>query len=202
MPLFQIGEGCCIEMVNIPGNDNVRPFLMGKYVITQEQYELVIGENPSRFSGCNNPVECVSWFDCVDFCDRLREVTSLYFRLPSEEEWEHACRTGVEAAYCFGNDVNELKYHAWYRDTSDGTTHPVGKLLPNLWGLYDMHGNVWEWCLDRDTDGYKYLLRGGSWFSLPGNVRCANRGRSVPDNRLNNIGLRIVGGRMINSNKG
>ena len=153
-------------------------------LVTQEQYERVMGKNPSQFKGPQNPVETVSWDDAVEFCRKLsalpeeKEAGRLY-RLPTEAEWEYACRAGSEADYCFGDDKAQLDQYAWYDKNSGGTTQAVGLKKPNEWGLYDVHGNVWEWCADwydekwyqqspeRDPvgpqTGERRVLRGGGW---------------------------------------
>jgi formylglycine-generating enzyme required for sulfatase activity len=127
-------------------------FYLGRYVVTQRQYEAVKGSNPSRFKDPNKPVEQVSFVDAEVFCRELssreraagRLGSDEVYRLPTEPEWEYACRAGSQTAYCYGNDPTDLELFAWF-DKRDGT-HPVGQKLPNLWGLYDMHGNVQEWC--------------------------------------------------------
>jgi formylglycine-generating enzyme required for sulfatase activity len=160
---------------------------MSKYPITQQQYLAVMGNNPSQFkkNSMNCPVESVSWQDAVDFCQKLSQILGKTVRLPSEAQWEYSCQAGnngkvLPARYCFGNDVNQLRNYAWYDKNSGGRTHPVGKKLPNQWGLYDMHGNVWEWCEDfwhssynnapldgsawiEDGEKNERVLRGGSW---------------------------------------
>jgi formylglycine-generating enzyme required for sulfatase activity len=103
-----------------------------------------MGKNPSYFNGENRPVERVSWDDCQDFCQKLSELTGKRYRLPSEAEWEYACRAGTTTRYFFGDDAALLGDYAWYLGNSDSRTHPVGLKKPNLWGLYDIHGNVWE----------------------------------------------------------
>ena len=150
-----------IEMVEIPASQDHNSFKIGKYPITQEQYKAVMGTNPSHFQGNpQNPVENVSWDDAQAFCKKLSQITGKTYRLPTEAEWEYACRAGTTTDYCFGDyfddNCNYLKDYAWYFDNSQGTTHPVGQKKPNAWGLYDMHGNVWEWCQE-------VVMRGGSW---------------------------------------
>ena len=160
-----------------------KPFYLGKYPVTQEQWEAVMGSNPSNFKGPKNPVEKVSWDDCQKFLGKLNAKPAAgvgKFQLPSEAQWEYACRAGSKTKYCFGDDESKLGDYAWYEANSRNKTHPVGEKKPNAWGLYDMHGNVWEWCQDRYDDGYyakspmddptgptggsNRVLRGGSWY--------------------------------------
>jgi formylglycine-generating enzyme required for sulfatase activity len=166
-----------------------REFSMGKYLVTQEQYEAVMGNNPSSFKGTPNlPVESVSWLDATNFCARLTErerqagrlPEGKVYRLPTEAEWEYACRAGTTTRFSFGDDPQgtEVGKYAWYDGNSGRQTHPVGTKLPNPWGLYDMHGNVFEWCQAWYSDslpggsvtdpqgassGTSRALRGGSW---------------------------------------
>jgi formylglycine-generating enzyme required for sulfatase activity len=131
-----------------------KPFKMGVHEVTQAQYEQLMGTNPSEFKGAENPVERVSWEDAVEFCRRLSELPAEkeaghVYRLPTEAEWEYACRAGTTTNFGFGDDDSEAGYYAWVFGNSDRKTHPVGNKLPNAWGLYDMHGNVREWCKDR-----------------------------------------------------
>jgi formylglycine-generating enzyme required for sulfatase activity len=147
-------------------------FWMGKYEVTQEQYEAVVGSNPSRFKGANNPVEQVTWDDAVAFC---RKVGG---RLPTEAEWEYACRAGTTTRYHSGRKHDDCERVGWTIDNSGETTHAVGGKQANAWGLHDVHGNVWEWCADSYGDypsaeavdptgpdsGQKRVLRGGSWY--------------------------------------
>jgi formylglycine-generating enzyme required for sulfatase activity len=165
-----------------------------------------MANNPSRFKGdLQRPVECVSWEDAQAFCKKLSGLTGKAYQLPSEAEWEYACRAGTTGDY-----AGELDAMAWYDKNSGSTTHPVGQKQANRFGLYDMHGNVWEWCEDvwhnnyegAPTDGSAWLsdgdsgrrvLRGGSWGNYEADARSAIRFRSVPgDNNYVYFGVRVV----------
>jgi formylglycine-generating enzyme required for sulfatase activity len=192
-------------------------YKIGKYLVTQSQYEAVMGTNPSNFSGNpQNPVEWVSWFDAQAFCEKLSELTGEKYRLPTEAEWEYACRAGTQTRFSFGDDESQLRDYAWFSVNSDGKTHPVGEKKANPWSLYDMHGNVWEWCADQWHDSYAdkaenlkqnadtawsdgntksnktVLLRGGTWDDHPLNCRSADRYRVDADERNDRIGFRVV----------
>ncbi|MBF2089381.1 MAG: SUMF1/EgtB/PvdO family nonheme iron enzyme [Synechococcales cyanobacterium K44_A2020_017] len=192
-------------------------FFMGMFPVTQAQYEAVIGSNPSHFKGSDRPVENVSWNEAKTFCDRLSERTGRRYFLPTEAEWEYACRANMTTPFYFGNTLStEIANYDGNYTYGNGTkgkyrkeTTPAGQFPPNAFGLYDMHGNVWEWCADHyretydgvPTDGSPYLtnddsafrmLRGGSWLSDPWYCRSANRGRGNPVSRSNYCGFRVV----------
>jgi formylglycine-generating enzyme required for sulfatase activity len=167
-----------------------KPFYMGATEVTQAQYEAVMGTNPSKIKGPTNPVVSVSWEDAGEFCRKLSEKTGKTVRLPTEAEWEYACRAGTKTRFSFGDSDIALGDYAWCGRNSGGKAHPVGRKKPNAWGLYDMHGNVWEWCVDwygsyssgASTDpqgagsGGTRVARGGAWdFDDSGVFRCAYR---------------------------
>jgi len=194
-------------------------FWLGQTPVTQAFYEAVVGQNPSHFQGdARRPVEQVSWDDAVSFCDRLNHLPSelgdLHARLPSEAEWEYACRAGTTAPLYSGKKLTSeyeacphLDELAWYDANSKSTTHPVGEKAPNAWGLYDMLGNVWEWCQDdwhgsyegAPADGTAWtgeggnrVHRGGGWASFARYCRCACRFHWEPGDRNFNLGFRFV----------
>ena len=187
-----------------------KDFYMGQYPVTQAAWQAVMGGNPSHFKGANRPVECVSWVDAQEFIRKLnqKEGTDAY-RLPTEAEWEYACRAGRTTRYTFGDNPDELKNYAWYGGSDNGT-HPVGKKNANAWGLYDMHGNVWEWVEDGyEKDYYQRspssnpcnlaqnsktfrVLRGGSWLYAPQYLRAANRDYGNPSTRYSSVGFRLA----------
>jgi formylglycine-generating enzyme required for sulfatase activity len=165
-----------------------------------------MGTNPSHFKGPSLPVEQVSWNDAQEFCKKASEKAGLLVRLPTDAEREYACRAGTTTTYYSGDTDADLDKAAWYIANSKNTTHPVGKKAANAFGLYDMHGNVWEWCRDW-FEGYKpgaivdpqgasqgqvRVLRGGSWIHPAGRCRSADRAGRGPDDRTNLIGFRIV----------
>lgn len=172
-----------------------QPFYVGVYEITQEQYQAVMGSNPSKFRGATRPVERISWYDAVEFCRKASEKTGLQLRLPTEAEWEYACRAGSTTNFYYGDDDSALRYYAWFGENSECMTHPVGQKLPNDWGLYDAHGNVWEWCGGQSAipAASGAALRGGSFLTFP--QPCIPGFRIVPDDpayRLSYVGFRVV----------
>lgn len=214
-----LGGGASLEMIAIPGGSflmgspteevgkenmenpqhkvNISPFFMGKYEVTQEQYQAVMGNNPSKFKGAKRPVEKVSWNDAVEFCEKLSQKTGKTYRLPSEAEWEYACRARTKTPFHFGETITaDLVNYSGYPygsaqwEPSRKETTDVGSFPPNAFGLYDMHGNVNEWCSDSvnfnyngaPNDGSSWethsdlrVLRGGSWKCHAVNCRSAYR---------------------------
>jgi eukaryotic-like serine/threonine-protein kinase len=235
-----LGNGVTLEMVQIPGgaftmgspsseagrSDDESPqrqvkvpgFFMGRYVVTQAQYQAIMGNNPAKFQGANKPVEQVSWDDAVEFCKKISQKTGRIYRLPSEAEWEYACRAGTTTPFYFGETITTdlVNYNGTvtpYGSAPKGVyrneTTEVGKFPPNAFGLYDMHGNVYEWCQDVWNDNYsqaptdgsarlngndnqRKLLRGGSWDDSPEYCRGADRSINTRDNRIINNGFRVV----------
>ena len=181
-----------------------KPFYMGKFEVTQAQWQAVMGSNPSFFNGGNLPIEQVSWNEAQEFIERLneRESTSSY-RLPTEAEWEYACRAGTTGDY-----AGDLGAMAWYKGNSDRKTHPVETKQANAFGLHDMHGNVWEWVQDWSAPTYdanapgddptgpqsgsSRVFRGGSWGSVAVSCRSADRGSNKPGDRYYGLGFRLV----------
>jgi formylglycine-generating enzyme required for sulfatase activity len=237
--VIDLGKGVNLEMVYIPAGTflmgaapnearadseeypqhqvTLKSFYMGKYPVTQAQWQAIMGNNPSYFKGEKRPVENVTWEDAKVFCDRLSQRTGQTFRLPSEAEWEYACRAGTTTPFYFGEtitpDLVNYDGNYPYGEAPKGKyrkeTTPVGSFRPNAFGLYDMHGNVWEWCEDVWHENYKgaptdgsvwetggdhsyRLLRGGSWSTLAVWCRAAHRYLLSPDYRYNRIGLRVV----------
>jgi formylglycine-generating enzyme required for sulfatase activity/serine/threonine protein kinase len=203
-----------------------RPFYLGVHPVTQRQYEAVMGENPAWFTASNgggpdHPVECVSWDDAVEFCRRLTEFPAereagRFYRLPTEAEWEYACRAGTTTPFYFGEALSgsQANFNGAYpyggapRRPCLERTSPVGSYAPNAFGLCDMHGNVWEWCADLfnptyyeqsphnnplcQEGGTNRVLRGGSWYATGRNCRSACRNRATPDKRVNYVGFRVL----------
>ena len=175
----------------------IQSFAIGKYEVTQEQWHAVMGNNPSKNKGRSLPAEQISWDDIQQFIVKLNQKTGQKYRLPSEAEWEYAARAGTTTAWSFGNDDSKPGNYAWYSQNSGGKTQAVGQKMPNAFGLFDMHGNVWEWTQDcwhnnyagAPTDGSPWITncasnlrvrRGGSWYDNPTNLRSAIRAGSNP----------------------
>ncbi|MBC6481212.1 MAG: formylglycine-generating enzyme family protein [Hormoscilla sp. GM7CHS1pb] len=235
-----LGNGVTLDMVSIPGGTfmmgspasekgrdsdegpqhrrTIAPFFMGKFPVTQAQWQAVMNNNPSRWKGEDLPVERVSWNDAVEFCQRLSRQTGREYRLPSEAEWEYACRAGTTTPFHFGGtittDLANYDGDLTYADGPKGIYReratPVGSFgVANAFGIYDMHGNVWEWCADPwhknyqgapsdgrvwesgGDDSYR-MLRGGGWDNDPRYCRSANRSSNGPGNRNYGIGLRVA----------
>ena len=181
-------------------------YYIGKYEVTQALWQAVMGDNPSRFNGDNLPVENVSWDDCQEFISQLNRITGKTFRLPTEAEWEYAARGGNKSQGYQYSGSNNLSDVAWYWGNSGEKTHAVGTKQPNELGIYDMSGNVWEWCQDRKGEyssssqtnptgansGSNHEYRGGSWCYNARYCRSSYRGSSMPDSRNNYLGLRLV----------
>lgn len=180
-----------------------RGFWMGRYPVTQEQWAAVMDVNASNGK---LPVEQVSWNDCQEFIRRLNDQGEGTYRLPTEAQWEYACRAGTTTAWFFGKNPEQLDEYAWHDGNSDGKMHPAGEKQSNNWGLYDMYGNVWEWCRDWSGDytaeaqtdptgpetGECRVLRGGNWYSNKNNCRSATRSNNTPGSRIFGGGFRIT----------
>jgi len=224
---LQLGGGITLELVLIPAGSFMmgsaagytdelpvhsvtitNEFYMGRYAVTQEQWQQVMGDNPAYFTGAGDrPVEWVWWDDSVSFCQSVTVSTSRHVRLPTEAEWEYACRATTTTDFYFGDDNADLDNYAWFIANSGNETHPVGDKSPNIWGLYDMHGNVWEWCSDWYSSTYygvspladptgpdsgtSHVIRSGAW-DRGNSIRSAMRGRASPGIRYNGLGLRVV----------
>lgn len=188
----------------------IAPFSLAKVPVTQEVYTAITQQAPATFQGSNHPVENVSWKDAVQFCNLLSEkagLTPCYnihadgetvvwneaadgYRLPTDAEWEYACRAGTRNVR-----HGEIEEVAWYKENAGKTTHSVGEKLPNEWGLYDMLGNVWEWCwdiYDAEVYGSYRIIRGGGWADPPRGCLASNRRRSHPTYAIDDLGFRIA----------
>lgn len=184
-------------------------FYMQTTEVTQAQWQTSMGGNPSVFKGCGDdcPVETVSWNDVQQFIDKLnRKESGRRYRLPTEAQWEYAARAGTQTPYYTGVSASDLDRAGWYNENATKTPHPVARKEPNRWGLYDMHGNVWEWCQDRygkypkenvtdpsgPSSGPSRVIRGGSWLNSARGSRSACRPRRGPAYRGGNLGFRLV----------
>ena len=203
---FTRGQGQSAHKVTL-----TQSFHLGQYEVTQEQYKQVMGSNPSGFKEATRPVETVNWNEAVEFCRKLSAMpqeksAGFVYRLPTDAEWEYASRAGTTTGFSFGDASDEMGNYGWLTSNSQETTHPVGQKKPNPWGLYDMYGNVWEWCLDWDgrrssgssvdptgpASGSLRVFRGGGWKSSPRNCRPDNRGKLAEVYRGNNLGFRVI----------
>ena len=202
-----------------------RGYWIGKYEVTQSEYQLIMESNPSYYNGADKPVECVSWNDAREFCKKLtrreykagRLLAGYEYRLPTEAEWEYAARGGNRSRGYKYSGSNDIDLVAWYNSNSDKQTHEVGKKSANELGIHDMSGNVWEWCLDRCnksgvvkglvTDTYRsgavdpfcnisyHIFRGGGWYRGRKLCRVAKRAGTSPKRKLYYLGFRIVLGK-------
>ena len=196
-----------------------KPFELGKYEVTQGQWKKVMDtepwlNQPGVQSGGDNPATCVSWDDATEFCEKLTDLerksgklkADEEYRLPTEAQWEYACRAGTTTAFSFGDDESKLNKYAWFDGNArdEQYAHKFGLKKPNPWGLHDIHGNVWEWCSDwygkelsggidpvGPNGGSDRVLRGGSWGRNPSNCRSAYRGHIIPSVR-SNLGFRVA----------
>ncbi len=201
-----MGEGDDVHKVTI-----TKPFYLGKYEVMQEEWGRVMSNNPSEFKGLENPVERVSWDDCQDFLKKLSEKCRMAagsYRLPTAAQSEYACRAGSMGGWCFGDSEPGLDDYGWFKSNSEGKTHSVGGKKPNVWGLYDVHGNVSEWCADwfaqdnyeaspisdpmGPSSGSSRVNRGGCWTDGADRCRSAYRHGSGPSDRLRFVGLRVL----------
>jgi len=231
---LDLGNGVSLELARIPAgtfvmgspaeekgrNDDEgprrkvtisRPFYIGIHEVTQQQYQQLMGRTSGRFKGPKVPVQGVSWHDAAEFCRRLSARTGRSVRLPTETQWEYACRAGATGRFGFGNDDSNLGPWAWFDGSSGAGAHAVGQKKPNAWGLYDMHGNVSEWCRDWYADSYSHspqakegaeatdpagpasgtarVLRGGCWYDIAWYCRSAARDAHAPDGRTEFVGM-------------
>ena len=205
------GNDDAAEIVEKPVHQVTIPaFYVGRFSVTQSLWEAVMRENPSRFTGSERPVEQVSWLDIVNkFLPLLNNLTGKMYRLPSESEWEFAARGGVKSAGYTYSGSDKLKQVGWFDENSDRETHPVGQKMANELGLYDMSGNVWEWCVDHfqgdykgasangipwvsDEENARRVMRGGGFFRVSQFCRAASRNSNLPDRRSDIVGFRLA----------
>jgi len=205
---FQMGGNIYEENANPTHAVTISSFEIGKYEVTQAQWLLVMGNNPSKFKGENLPVEQVSWYDIQIFMDKLYEQTGIEYRLPTEAEWEFAARGGISASSTTYAGSNTIEDVAWYAYNSEEKTHEVGTKQANELGIYNMSGNVCEWCSDLydssyysisptnnpqgPASGYNRVIRGGSWYYNAGSCDVSNRYFNEPRTTRGDIGFRIA----------
>ncbi len=200
------------DVDEVPHRVSIDSFNIDRFLVTQEEYEKVMGENIARWTGKKNPVEQVRWSDAVHYCNNRSRQEGLQpcydtetwkcnfdikgYRLPTEAEWEYVCRAGTTTKFFFGKNPNELKNFSWFKENSGGRPRPVGQKLPNPWSIFDLYGNVWEWCNDfykvdyyqespeKNPKGPEFgdnkVLRGGSWDSETNQCRSSYRYNEVP----------------------
>lgn len=185
-----------MKMIAIPGQN----YQIGETTVTQSQWREVMGTEPWKgqlyvMEGEDYPAVYVSWNDAVEFCKKLSDIEGKAYRLPTEAEWEFACRAGTTTSYHFGDDAAELGKYAWFFENTwnidEKYSHPVAKKQPNQFGLYDMHGNVWEWCSELH-DEYNHVLRGGSWIDYSDYCSAWYSVCSAPEARNDGFGFRLV----------
>lgn len=207
-------DGGTFNMGSNKGSDEEKPvhsvtvssFYIGKYEVTNCEYSIYDPKHKGRWSEEDYPVDSVNWADVTGYCEWLSKKTGKNYRLPTEAEWEYACRGGTTTEYYWGDEMNND--YSWYKDNSEGTIHPVGNKEPNKFGLYDMSGNVWEWCFDWHGEDYyssspssnprgpssgtRHIARGGSWGSFYGSCSSGARGNYDPGTRRYYMGFRLV----------
>ena len=226
--VVDLGSGVTMEFVEIPpgtftmgsnaGADWEKPphsvtisskFDLARYEVSQGQWRAVMGRSRGNSAAESEPVVEVSWYDCQEFLEKLnKKIGGTRFVLPSEAQWEYACRAGTTTKWCCGDDEGTLRGFAWYAEIGAPTTHPIGREAPNAWGLYDLHGNVWEWCEDSWHDSYagapkdggawvdagssERVFRGGSGRSQAAFTRSSARGGTAPEITAADVGLRVA----------
>lgn len=230
---IELGKGVKMELLSVPAGTflmgsprteagrlnheaqtrvTLSAFSLGKTEVTQAQWTALMGKNPSKRKGDDLPVEMVSWYDAIRFCEKLTEYAqaegrlpkNMKFTLPTEAQWEYACRAGTLKAFYAGEQESDLSRLAWWRENADAKTHPVADRHANRWSFYDMLGNVREWCLDRyaerlsdgkdplETEGTSCVCRGGAWNASWEACRAASRAEYSPSTRSADLGFRVA----------
>lgn len=190
-----------MEFVFLPGGiidiDNtsheIDPFYIQRTELTQAQWRQVMEKNPSKNKSDDNPVESVSYKNILKFIKKLNKLEGdEVYRLPTKDEWEYACRAGSKGKYCFGSDEKRLDDYAWNSNNSGKATQQVATGKPNVWGLYDMHGNVWEWCVEQKNKKRISIIRGGSWNSGAEDLTCSTQKEKPGGKKFLDVGFRLV----------